>query len=127
LEETVFFRSGHWLRLNPWSPQALMVALICVVMAVASRIVLASFGVHLYFAPFFPAIVLASLIAGVPAGIFTALSAVIVVWWAFIPPAFEFSPLDAQDIDRFRLFLLSVSVLIWFSDLCRSIARIRAQ
>jgi K+-sensing histidine kinase KdpD len=115
------------LRLNPWSPQALLVALLGIVLAVAIRTALASFGVDLYFAPFFPAILLASLIAGVPAGIFTALSAVVVVWWAFIPPAFEFAPLDPADVDRFRLFLLAVSVLIWFSDLCRTIARIRAQ
>jgi K+-sensing histidine kinase KdpD len=104
----------------------LLVALIGVVMAVAIRAALASFGVELYFAPFFLAIVLTSLIAGVPAGIFSALSAVVVVWWAFMPPTFEFATLDADDIDRFQLFLLSVSVLIWFSDLCRTIARMRA-
>jgi K+-sensing histidine kinase KdpD len=123
----VLFRSEYWLRLNPWSPQALLVALIGVVMAVAIRAALASFGVDLCFAPFFPAIVLTSLIAGVPAGIFSTLSAVIVVWWAFLPPEFQFGALDADEIDRFQLFLLSVSVLIWFSDLCRTVARMRAQ
>jgi H+/Cl- antiporter ClcA len=125
--ETVLFRSEYWLRLNPWSPQALVAGLISVVMAVAIRTVLASFGVDLYFAPFLPAVLLASLIAGVPAGIFTALSAIVIVWWAFMPPAFEFGPLDRDDIDRFQLFLLGVSVLIWFSHLCRMVARMRAQ
>jgi hypothetical protein len=47
------------------------------------------------------------------------------VWWAFMPPAFEFGPLDHDDIDRFQLFLLAVSVLIWFSHLCRTVARMR--
>ena len=64
----MLLRSEYWLRLNPWSPQALLVALIGVAMAVAIRAVLASFGIELDFAPFVPAILLASLIAGVPAG-----------------------------------------------------------
>jgi K+-sensing histidine kinase KdpD len=125
--ETVLFRSDYWLQLNPWSRQALLVALTGVAMAVGIRTALDSCGVDLYFAPFVPAILLASLIAGVPAGCFTALSAVVIVWWAFIPPVFEFSPLTPDDIDRFQLFLLAVSVLIWFAHLCRMIARMRAQ
>ena len=123
----MLLRSEYWLRLNPWSPQALLVALVGIAMAVAIRAGLASFGMELDFAPFVPAILLASLIAGVPAGGFTALSAVIIVWWAYIPPAFEFSRLEAADIDRIQLFLLAVSVLIWFSHLCRTIARMRAE
>ena len=121
----MLLRSEYWLRLNPWSPQALLVALIGVAMAVAIRAGLASFGIELDFAPFVPAILLASLVAGVPAGGFVALSAVIIIWWAYIPPAFEFGPLEASDIDRIQLFLLAVSVLIWFSHLCRTIAHLR--
>jgi hypothetical protein len=105
----------------------LLVALIGVAMAVAIRGVLASFGIDLDFAPFVPAILVASLIAGVPAGGLTAFSAVFIIWWAYIPPAFEFAPLEASDIDRIQLFLLAVSVLIWFSHLCRTVARMRAQ
>ena len=45
----------------------MLVALIGVAMAVAIRAVLASFGIELDFAPFVPAILLASLIAGGPA------------------------------------------------------------
>jgi K+-sensing histidine kinase KdpD len=127
LGETVLFRSEYWLRLNPWSPQALVVALIGVVMAVAIRTLLASFGVNLDFTPFLPAVLLTALIAGVPAGAFTALSAVVIVWWAFMPPMFQFGQLDPGDVDRFQLFLLGVSVLIWFSHLCRMVARMRAQ
>ena len=123
----MLLRSEYWLRLNPWSPQALLVALVGVAMAVAIRAMLASFGIELDFAPFVPAILFASLIAGVPAGGFTALSAVIIGWWAYIPPAFEFAPLQASDIDRIQLFLLAASVLIWFSHLCRVIARMRAR
>ena len=113
---------AYWLRLNPWSPQALLVALIGLAVAV-----LASLGMPLYFSTFLPVILAISLIAGAPAGAFTALSAIVIVWWAFIPPVFEFSPLDHDDIDRFQLFLLGVSVLIWFSHLCRTVVRMRDQ
>lgn len=118
---------GYWLRLNPWSPQALLVALTGLAVAVAIRMVLASFGMPLYFSTFLPIILAISLIAGAPAGAFTALSAVVIVWWAFMPPVFEFSPLGHDDIDRFQLFLLGVSVLIWFSHLCRTVVRMRDQ
>jgi hypothetical protein len=120
-------RPEYWLRLNPWSLPALLVALIGLALAIALRMVLASFGLPLYFGTFFPIILATSLIAGVPAGVFTALSAVVIVWWAFMPPVFEFGPLGHDDIDRFELFLLSVSVVIWFSHLCRMIARMRHQ
>lgn len=95
------------------------------VVAVALREVLASLGMRLDFATFFPVILVISLLAGAPAGAFTAVSAILIVWWAFMPPAFEFGPLSKADIDSFQLFLLAVSVLIWFSHLCRIIARMR--
>jgi len=118
---------AYWLRLNPWSPQALLVALAGLVVAVVIRMVLAHFGLPLYFATFFPVILATSLIAGVPAGVLNAFGAVIIVWWAFIPPAFQFGPLNHDDVDRVQLFLLAVSVLIWFCHLCRMVARMREQ
>jgi K+-sensing histidine kinase KdpD len=120
-------RFEYWLRLRPWSPQALLVALAGLALAVALRVALAEFGLPLYFSTFIPIILAISLIAGVPAGVFTALAAVVIVWWAFLPPVFEFSPLGHDDIDRFEFFLLAVSVLIWFSHLCRTILRMRVQ
>ncbi len=120
-------RFEYWLRLNPWSPQALLVALAGLAVAIALRAALAEFGLPLYFSTFIPVIVAISLIAGAPAGVFTALATVAIVWWAFLPPVFEFSQLDHDDTDRFQLFLLAVPVLIWFSHLCRMIARMRAQ
>ena len=118
-------RPDYWLRLSPWSLQALLVAIAGLAVAVLLREGLASFGLPLYFSTFFPVILVTTLLAGVPAGAFTAASAIVIVWWAFMPPAFEFSPLGRDDIDRFQLFLLGVSVLIWFSHLCRDVARIK--
>ena len=125
-------RKGSWasqmvLKLKPWSPAAFVVALAILGIAVCLRVLLDSLGATVEFATFFPAVLLASLLVGAPAGTCAALLAIPIVWWAFLPPVFEFSQLDHDDIDRFQLFLLAVSVLIWFSHLCRIIVRMRDQ
>jgi K+-sensing histidine kinase KdpD len=116
-----------WLRLKPWSVEALLVAVAALAAAVAMRVVLAEIGIPLYFTTFLPAILATSLLAGVPAGIFAAVSAVIIVWWAFIPPVFEFSPLTGGEIHSFTLFLLSTALLVWFGHLCRAAIRMRKE
>ncbi len=78
-----------------------------------------SFGATFYFATFFPAVLLASLFAGVPAGACAALLTIPIVWWAFMPPAFEFSPLSPADYRDFTMFVLGSTLLIWFAQLCR--------
>jgi len=75
-------------------------------MAVAMRMVLAEFGMSLYFATFLPAILLTALLAGVPAAAFSTVSSVVIVWWAFIPPVFEFSALTRAELHAMTLFVL---------------------
>jgi K+-sensing histidine kinase KdpD len=111
--------TDYLLRLRPWSLSAFAAALLTVVVAASLQKVLASFGTNLYFAGFLPAILVASLLAGAPAGTFAALVTIPIVWWAFMPPHFEFNPLTPDDYDRFVFFLLSSSLLICFSHLYR--------
>lgn len=96
-----------------------MVALFVVGAAVALRMLLDCLGATVYFATFLPAVLLASLLAGVPAGACAALLAVPIVWWIFLPPAFEFGPLTPADYNSLTLFLLGSTLLIWFAQLCR--------
>ena len=117
----------YWLRLRPWSLAALMVAVAALVAAIAMRVILAEFGMPLYFTTFFPAILATALLAGVPAAAFTTVSAVIIVWWAFIPPAFEFGPLTLGEMHTVTLFVLSTALLIWFGHLCRTAIRMRKE
>ena len=117
----------YWLRLRPWSLEALLVAVAAIAAAVAMRVVLAEFGMPLYFTTFLPAILATALLAGVPAAAFSAVSAVIIVWWAFIPPAFEFGPLTLGEMHAITLFLLSTAMLIWFGQLCRTALRMRKE
>jgi len=117
----------YWLRLKPWSLAALFVAVAALATAVAMRVVLAELGMPLDFATFLPAILATALLAGVPAGAFTAMSAVLIVWWAFFPPAFEFSPLTRAEMHTITLFALSTALLIWFGHLCRTGLRMRKE
>ena len=87
----------YWLRLRPWSWTALLVAVAALIAAIALRAVLAELGMSLYFATFLPAILLTALLAGVPAAAFASVSSAVIVWWAFIPPMFEFSVLTRAD------------------------------
>jgi K+-sensing histidine kinase KdpD len=76
-------------------------------------------GATVYFATFLPAVLFASLLAGVPAGACAALLAIPIVWWVFMPPMFEFNALTLADYNSFTLFLLGSTLLIWFAQLCR--------
>ena len=106
--------------LRAWSPSAFAAAVIAVVFAATMQEVFAwSFGATLYFLAFVPAILLASLLGGAPAGTFAALLTIPIVWWAFMPPHFEFNPLTAADYDRFAMFLLISAVMICFCHLYR--------
>jgi K+-sensing histidine kinase KdpD len=90
-----------------------------VIFAATMQEVFASFGTTFYFVAFVPAILVASLLGGAPAGTFAALITIPIVWWAFMPPHFEFNPLTAADYDRFAVFLLVSSLVICFSNLVR--------
>ena len=117
-------RKGSWasqmvLKLKPWSPAAFVVALAILGIAVCLRVLLDSLGATVEFATFFPAVLLASLLVGAPAGTCAALLAIPIVWWAFLPPVFEFSPLTPADYSDFKIYLLACGLLIWFAQLCR--------
>jgi K+-sensing histidine kinase KdpD len=111
--------TDYLFRLRPWSLSALALSLFVLSLAATMQAVLTSFGTSLTFATFFPAILVASLLAGAPAGILTAVLTVPIVWWAFMPPYFEFNPLTPADYNSFVLFVLSSSLVIWISHLYR--------
>jgi K+-sensing histidine kinase KdpD len=117
----------YWLRLKPWSLAALFIAVAALAAAVAMRVMLAEFGLPLYFATFVPAILATALLAGVPAAAFTTASSVFIVWWAFLPPVFEFTMPTRSELHAITLFLLSTAMLIWFGQLCRTALRMRKE
>lgn len=117
-------RSGPWtthllLKLKPWSPTAFVIALSVLAAAVGLRTLFDCLGTTFYFAPFLPAVLIAGLLAGAPAGTCAAFLSIPIVWWAFLPPVFEFSRLTSADYRDFTMFLLESGLLIWFAQLCR--------
>jgi K+-sensing histidine kinase KdpD len=107
------------LRLRPWSPSAFAVALFATIAASIVQEAVASLGVALHFASFFLAIVVVSLFAGAPAGWCAAALAIPIVWWEFLPPQFEFSPLTPADYHRFAIFLVFSGLAISACNLYR--------
>jgi K+-sensing histidine kinase KdpD len=112
-------RTDYLPRLRPWSPATFAAAIAAVVFAATLQEIVATFGITPYFAGFVPAILVVSLLGGAPAGTFAALLSIPVVWWAFMPPHFEFNPLTADDYDSFATFVLVSSLVICFSHLYR--------
>jgi len=107
------------LRVRPWSPSAFFAAVVAIALAATIQEMFAVFGATLYFAAFFPAILVASLLAGAPAGIFATLLTIPIVWWAFIPPYFEFQPLTSDEYHAFAMFALGSALVISFANLFR--------
>jgi hypothetical protein len=112
-------RTDYLLRLRPWSLPAFAAALSAVIFAATMQEIAASFGTSLYFAAFIPAILVAGLLGGVPAGTFAVLVTIPVVWWAFMPPHFEFNPLTKADYDSIAKFLLWSALAVYFAHLTR--------
>ena len=112
------------LRVRPWSPSAFLAAVVAISLAASIQEVFLVFGTRLYFASFFPAILIATLLAGAPAGIFATLLTIPVVWWAFLPPIFQFQPLTSDDYHRFAMFALGSALMISFANLWREAIRL---
>ena len=107
------------LRLRPWSSKAFALALLATLAASLLQEAIVSVGVSLQFATFFVAIIVVSLLAGAPAGSCVAAIAIPIVWWEFLPPQFEFSPLSGEDYHRFALFLVFSGLAISACSLYR--------
>src|SRR5580698_495655 len=108
-------------RIRPYSFAAVVLALACVVVATILRIAVSWLGVSLLFATYFPAVMVAALLAGTPAGILAIIGAIFVAWWAFIPPFYAFEPLTLEDIANISLFALSSGCIVALAHLYRNV------
>lgn len=115
------------LNCRPCSLYACVIACSALALAVILRECLDYLGITLYFATFIPAVLLAGVLAGFPASAFVAILAIPIVWWGFLPPVFEFSPLTAEDYHSFLTFFLCSALVIEFAQLCREGIALREQ
>lgn len=107
-------------RVGPYSWTALLTVVGCLAMAWLLQGIVSHLGINALFPTFYPAVLLAALIAGTPAGIATIFGAILVVWWAFIPPIYSFGPLTHGHIANLLLFAASSGCLVVMSHLYRS-------
>ena len=106
-------------QMRPWSWQAFLFGFIVVAASAALQGACVALGAGLYFAAFLPSIFVVGILAGAPAAAFAILLTIPVVWWAFMPPFFQFSALTSAYADSINLFLLFSVLLTGFADLCR--------
>ena len=107
-------------RVRPWSWQAFLLGFVVVAASAALQGVCVALGAQLYFAAFLPSLFVLGIVAGAPAAVFAAVLTVPLVWWAFIPPFFEFTPLSSAGADSINSFCLLAVLLIGLADLCRA-------
>ncbi|MBR0946462.1 MULTISPECIES: DUF4118 domain-containing protein [Bradyrhizobium] len=111
----------RWPRIEPWSWRSFAASLLLVLASVAAQMILVDLGLELAFAAFFPAVLVSGFLGGKPAGTFAAVVTFPLVWWTFLPPAFEFSPLGTAACEDIKLFFLGSVLLVYFADLCRDL------
>jgi len=103
-------------------------ALVLVALAFAVRVALGWLGATLNYVPHYPAILFIAFIAGPQAAAAAVGVIVIVVWWAFLPPQFEFNTLSAADAANMVVFLGSSALMIWLAQRYgRTVARLREE
>lgn len=116
-------RQAGWFsvpQVKSWSWQAFGLAFaIVAASAIFQGAACVAFGTELYFAAFLPAIFIVGFLAGAPAAAFAVLLSIPLVWWAFIPPFFEFTALSRAGAESINLFFLFAVLLIGLADLCR--------
>ena len=104
---------------RPWSWQAFLLGFVVVAVSAALQAGCVALGLKLYFAAFLPSIFIVGILAGAPAAVFAILLSIPLVWWAFMPPFFQFTQLTSTYADSINLFLLFSVLLTGLADLCR--------
>ncbi len=89
----------------------------CVVAATLARMALGWVtGTNLTFVLFFPAVLFATLTAGVGSGLVAIALSIIVTWWAFVPPLFTFELPKSLDFANFFVFAISSLLVVWLAE-----------
>jgi two-component sensor histidine kinase len=115
-------------RIRPNSFAALSLVVGCLAAAALLRLGFGQIGVNLPFGTFYPAVLFTALLAGPAAGVAAIVGALLIAWWAFIPPYFAFGTPTPTQLANFLLFAFSSGCVVvlatWYRDL---LARLRAR
>jgi two-component sensor histidine kinase len=123
-------RAAEWLGafarrgLRPGSPAAFGFALVCVGVATLLRLAIDIATPNAVpFATYFPAILVATLIAGTAAGLLTMVLGALISWYIFVPPRFSMSVLRTEDLVSLGLFFFAALAIVWIADRYRAVLR----
>jgi two-component sensor histidine kinase len=107
---------------RPNSFGAYMFAGVCVLVGTALRAVIGWIDVGAApFTVYFPIILIIALLCGAVVS-FVALAVILLIaWWAFIPPYYEFAELTPRALLNVSLFALASIVTIWLADAYRRV------
>ncbi len=75
------------------------------------------------FAAYYPAVLFATYVGGARVGVFTAVLASAIGWWAFIPPHYTFFPISSGQETRVLGFLIASALIIWAADHYRKLMK----
>lgn len=109
--------------LPPYSARSMGVAVLCFSGAFLLQIAFRAVGGSLMFATYFPAVLIAGLLAGLPAGIFVTVAGLLTVWWAFIPSHWAFFPLSSDHLIDMVTYLFSSGFILFVTERFREVLR----
>ena len=106
-------------RIRPYSAAAFGIALAAVILATLLRFAGGWASTDLRFAIYLPAILATGLLAGLPAALGATIASILIIFWAFMPPYFEFKwPSEVEQIN-ILLNAIPYFITIYFAQLCR--------
>ncbi len=103
-------------------PSALAIGFAVLAGATAAQWLLHEAGIRIYFASFLPGVFAAGILAGRKGAATVLAMGIPLVWWAFMPPSFEFNALTPAEIDAMTMFLLLGVLLLFAAESCRELA-----
>ena len=102
--------AGLSTRIKPYSTDALTIALICLGAATALRFVGSWTNSDFLFATYFPAILAAGLLAGIPAAVAVTLGSALIVRLFFVPSYLHSASQNYGEYVDFLMYLISTVV-----------------
>jgi len=106
-------------RIAPYSAEALAVALICLGAATALRFAGSGTNSDFLFATYFPAILAAGLLAGIPAAVGVTIASTFIMRLFFVPPYLRSASQNYGEYIDFLMYLISAALTIAFAHYCR--------
>jgi two-component sensor histidine kinase len=109
---------------NPGSPPAFVFAVACVVAAALTRHLLGLIDpAIIVFAPYFPAVLAATLIGGLPSGLIALVLGGLSAWWSFLPPTHTLFPIVRNEAFSLLIYCVTGAIIVIAAESYRRLVR----